>query len=83
MDTRFKKHLFGPVFELKSRTANGGARVYFFATNSEEFVLVRAECKKENKASDLLLNDVADVLDAYENGIQGLLNSQKGVSNER
>ena len=65
METRFKKHLFGPVHELKSRTSLGGARVYFFAGEAEA-VLVRAECKKEDEATVQLLNDVASVLSAYE-----------------
>lgn len=83
METRFKRHLFGPIFELKSRVSSGGARVYFFVTETDEYVLVRAECKKEDKASVLLLNDVADVLDAYENGVVGLLNSQRRRNDEQ
>ena len=65
METRFKKHLFGPVYELKSRTALGGARVYFFVGENEA-ILVHAECKKEDRATTQLLNDVANVVMAYE-----------------
>jgi hypothetical protein len=81
LETRFKKHLFGPVYELKRRTPIGGARVYFFSTNQDEFVLVHGECKKESKADIGLLNDVADVLEAYERKMPRLLNPIKEGGN--
>jgi hypothetical protein len=77
LETRFKKHLFGPAYELKSRTPLGGARVYFFVTDQNDYVLVHAECKKENQANMNLLNDVAEVITAYESETPGLLNPQK------
>jgi hypothetical protein len=77
LGTRFKKHLFGPVYELKSRTPLGGARVYFFVTDQNEYVLVHAECKKEKQADIHLLNDTAEVVTAYESETPGLLNPQR------
>ncbi len=77
LDSRFVKHLFSAVFELKSRTADGGARVYFIATENQEFVLARAECKQQDTASVELLNDTADILMALEQGV-AILNPFKG-----
>lgn len=82
LETRFKKHLFGPVYELKSRTPIGGARIYFFVIEEQQCVLVHAECKKEDKADVGLLNDVADIVAAYEKDTPGLLNPQKRRNDE-
>jgi phage-related protein len=65
-ESRYVKHLGGPLFELKTRTSDGGARVYFFRLNEDCFVLVRAEVKKENEASEPLLSDVLDVIEAVQ-----------------
>lgn len=56
MNSRYKKHLGGPIYELKSRAEEGGARVYFFQISQTEFALCRAECKTEDAASAALLN---------------------------
>jgi hypothetical protein len=56
----------GQLFELKTRTPDGGARVYFFRLNEDSFVLVRAEVKKENEATEGLLSDVLDVIEAVK-----------------
>ncbi len=77
LDSRYVKHLFSSVFELKSRTVDGGARVYFIATENQEFVLTRAECKKQDTASIDLLNDTADILVALEQSL-AILNPIKG-----
>ncbi len=68
MDCQHIKHLGGPLYELKKRASDGGARVYFFRLE-ESFVLVRAECKKEDRASEKLLSDVLDVIEALESGL--------------
>ena len=65
-ESRYIKHLGEPLFELKTRTPDGGARVYFFRLNKDSFVLVRAEVKKENEASEQLLSDVLDVIEAVQ-----------------
>lgn len=65
-ESRYVKHLMGPLFELKTRTPDGGARVYFFRLNKDSFVLVRAEVKKENEATETLLSDVLDVINAVK-----------------
>jgi phage-related protein len=64
--SRYIKHFGGPVHELKDRTRDGGARVYFIATSNDEFILVHAECKRENAADTRPLEHVADVLEAFE-----------------
>jgi phage-related protein len=65
-ESRYVKHLGGPLYELKTRTPDGGARVYFFRLNEDSFVLVRAEVKKENEATESLLSDVLDVIEAVQ-----------------
>lgn len=65
-DSRYVKHLGGPLYELKTRTPEGGARVYFFRLNEDSYVLIRAEVKKENKATETLLSDVLDVIEAVK-----------------
>ena len=65
-NSRYIKHLGGPIYELKTRTPAGGARVYFFRTEKEEFVLARAEVKSENMADNTILEDVAEMIEAFE-----------------
>lgn len=65
MASRFVKALGGPLYELKKRASDGGARVYFLREESG-FILVHAECKKENQASQALLLDALAVLEARE-----------------
>lgn len=60
---RYLKAFGGPVYELKKRASDGGARVYLLAVG-EEFVLVHAECKNENQADQGMLLDVSDIYDA-------------------
>jgi phage-related protein len=61
MESRFVKHLAGAIHELKARTAEGGARVYFFRYTEKSFVLTRAEVKNENEADANLINYTASV----------------------
>ena len=72
-DSRYVKHLGGPIYELKTRTPQGGARVYFFRSQTESFVLARAEVKRENNADDTILADVAEIIEAFENGNLNLI----------
>jgi hypothetical protein len=65
--SRYVKHLGGSLFELKTRTPVGGARVYFFIASSTA-VLCRAECKKENAASKTLLLDTIKFMNDYSQG---------------
>lgn len=74
-DSRYVKPLGGPLYELKKRASDGGARVYFFRYD-QGFVLVHAECKNENQANQNLLLDALDVLEALE-GQQPVLDTQR------
>jgi hypothetical protein len=76
---RYIKALGGSVYELKTRTPAGGARVYFFRGNKAEFILCRAECKRETAASVRLLETVIDVLEAHVAG----QNAFEGESHEK
>lgn len=67
-DSRYLKHLGDVLYELKTRTVYGGARVYFFRLGREGYVLVRAEVKQENEATEALLLDTLDVAEAVEKG---------------
>ena len=53
------------MHELKKRASDGGARVYFLREENS-FILVHAECKKENRASEALLIDALAILEARE-----------------
>lgn len=66
MASRFLKPFGGPVYELKKRARDGGARVYLFRYG-DDFVLVHAECKTENQADQGMLLDLMDVIEALEN----------------
>jgi hypothetical protein len=66
-DSRFVKHMGGAIYELKTRTPQGGARVYFFQLDEHTFALTRAEVKLENQASLKLLQDTAEIIEAVEN----------------
>ena len=47
--------------ELKARTDDGGARVYFFRVAENAFAFGRFECKKETAASQTLILWTAQV----------------------
>jgi hypothetical protein len=66
-ESRYLKHLGGSLYELKTRTPVGGARVYFFIADGVA-VLCRAECKKENAASKALLLDTVQFMNRYTKG---------------
>ena len=67
---RYIKALGGALYELKTRTPTGGARVYFFRGANKEFMLCRAECKREKAASLTLLESTAEILEAHlEKGV--------------
>lgn len=68
MDSRFVKHLGGPLYELKARTPEGGARVYFFGYTRKSFVLCRAEVKNENVADANLINYTATIFKLIQSG---------------
>ena len=68
MASRYIKRLGGPLYELKKRAADGGARVYFFRFQ-HDFVLFHAECKKENEADQNMLLDGLDIIEALEGEI--------------
>ncbi|MGL4610462.1 MAG: hypothetical protein ACRCYY_12420 [Trueperaceae bacterium] len=57
---RYLKALGGGLLELKTRTPTGGARVYLFQGGEGEYVLCRAECKRETKANTTLLEHTAE-----------------------
>jgi hypothetical protein len=61
------KPLFDAIYELKDRTSEGGARVYFIAGEDKEFYAFHAECKKESDADEVMLSDGIEILEALEN----------------
>lgn len=65
--SRYSKHLFNAVYELKDRTADGGARVYFLHGDRQRFFIVHAECKKESQSSEWMLAHCLEILEALEN----------------
>jgi hypothetical protein len=67
-ECRFLKPLFGSVAELKSRTAEGGARVYLFRATRTIYGLCRFECKHESEADQNMLFWTAEVAAAYGKG---------------
>lgn len=75
MDSRHIKSLGGPLYELKKRANEGGARVYFFRYG-QDFVLVHAECKDQNRADQTLLLHALDIIEALE-GAQPVLDTQR------
>jgi hypothetical protein len=67
--SRFSKHLFDAVYELKSRTPIGGARVYYLDTSKDgerEFQLVHAECKDQDEADDWMLGECLEILESID-----------------
>ncbi len=62
------KPLFDAIYELKDRTSDGGARVYFIAGEDNEFYAFHAECKKESDADEVMLSDAIEILEALEAG---------------
>jgi phage-related protein len=68
MTSRYVKHLQGPIYELKTRTPEGGARVYFFRYTSQSFVLTRAEVKLQNDADAICINDTALMFKLVQSG---------------
>jgi hypothetical protein len=60
-DCRYLKALGGGLLELKTRTPTGGSRVYLFQGSGGEYVLCRAECKREAKANTTLLEHTAEL----------------------
>ncbi len=67
LSSRYSKHLFNAVYELKDRTADGGARVYFLHGDRQRFFIVHAECKKESQSSEWMLAHCLEILEALEN----------------
>ena len=65
--SRYSKHLFSALYELKDRTVDGGARVYFLYGDHQRFFIVHAECKKESQVSEWMLAHCLEVLEALEN----------------
>ena len=68
LDSSHVKHLFDAIYELKDRTTDGGARVYFIAGQNREFYAFHAECKKNNETNENMLIDGIEIMEASENG---------------
>jgi hypothetical protein len=64
--SRYRKHLGGVFWELKDRTSDGGARVYFLQDSENQFFVYHAECKNENEATQTLLGDGLIIRKALE-----------------
>jgi hypothetical protein len=75
-ESRFVKKLKGlPIWELKSRArggAKGGSRVYFFVTGEDEVAIINAESKSGDAPSSYKLDEVAEILFAYQQGLNVL-----------
>jgi phage-related protein len=67
-ECRYIKALGGSLFELKKRTKDGGARVYYLRGRKGEFILCHAECKKEDAPERRLINDTARLAILYRQG---------------
>jgi hypothetical protein len=65
-DCRYLKALGGGLLELKTRTPTGGSRVYLFQGSEGEYILCRAECKRETKANTTLLEHTAEEFVKYQ-----------------
>jgi hypothetical protein len=69
--SRFIKSLKGlPLLELKTTSRGGekgGARVYFFFAEGK-VVICNCEVKKDDEASETVLNEALAMLKAYSNG---------------
>jgi hypothetical protein len=65
-ECRYLKALGGGLLELKTRTPTGGSRVYLFQGSEGEYVLCRAECKRETKANTTLLEHTAELFVQYQ-----------------
>lgn len=66
--TRYKKHLGGELWELKDRTSDGGARVYYLQDLDNRFFIYHAECKTQDSATQTLLGDGIEISEAIEAG---------------
>jgi phage-related protein len=66
-DSRYRKHLFDAINELKDRTSEGGARVYYIRGDDDRFYLVHAECKNESESDEWMLGEAIEILEALEN----------------
>jgi phage-related protein len=65
-ESRYRKHLFDAVYELKDRTSEGGARVYYIRGDDDRFYLVHAECKNETETDEWMLGEAVEILEALE-----------------
>jgi phage-related protein len=65
-ESRYRKHLFDAVYELKDRTSEGGARAYYIRGDDDRFYLIHAECKKETETDEWMLGEAVEILEALE-----------------
>lgn len=65
-ECRYLKALGGGLLELKTRTPTGAPRVYLFQGSEGEYVLCRAECKRETRANTTLLEHTAEEFVKYQ-----------------
>jgi hypothetical protein len=66
--SRYCKHLFDALYELKDTTGDGGARLYFIRGNHDTYYIFHAECKKETATDDWILGTGLEILEALERG---------------
>jgi hypothetical protein len=66
-ESRYLKNLGGPIYELRSKTAQGGARVYLFI-HAGVACMCRAECKKEDRPDAQMLEQTAEFLLRFVKG---------------
>jgi phage-related protein len=66
LQSRYHKHLGGVLWELKDRTSEGGARIYFLHGTENRFFVYHAECKNTDQATQTLLGDGLEIMEAIE-----------------
>lgn len=65
-ESRYRKHLFDAIYELKDRTSEGGARAYYIRGDDDRFYLIHAECKTETESDQWMLGEAVEILEALE-----------------
>jgi hypothetical protein len=82
-ECRYLKALGGGLLELKTRTPTGGSRVYLFQGSEGEYVLCRAECKRETKANTTLLEQTAELYVQHKEAEKAKVKDEKASKQDK
>ncbi len=66
INSRFKKHLGGALYELKTRCSEGGVRLYFIRATQNQYFAFHAESKKEDTANQTMLGHGIEIIEALQ-----------------